>query len=89
MLIVMLLMLQLLQNIVEMVDECKSVVKSLRQQRQLTTPRSVDSQADVNQKTGLPQFLPRDCSLAKRHSAAVAVCLARCLSHSCIASIRP
>jgi len=49
----MVLLLQLLQNIVEMVDECKSSVKSLRQQCQLTTLRSVDSQADVNQRTGL------------------------------------
>jgi len=49
----LLMLLQLLQNIVEMVDECKSSVKSLRQQCQLTTLRSVDSQADVNQRTGL------------------------------------
>ena len=46
------LLLQLLQSIIGMVDECKSAVKSLRQQWQLTTLRSVDLQADINQRAG-------------------------------------
>jgi len=50
------LMLQLLQSIVEMVDECKSAVNTLRQHCQLTKLSCVESQADANQRTGLPQF---------------------------------
>ena len=56
MMLLLLLLLQLLQNIVEMVGECKSSVKSLRQQCQLTALRSADSQTDVNQRTGLLCF---------------------------------
>jgi len=49
----LLLLLQLLQGIIGMVDECKSAVKSLRQHCQLTTLRSVDLHADINQRAGL------------------------------------
>ena len=50
------LLRQLLQSVIGMVDECKSAVKSLRQQCQLTTLRSVETlHADINQRAGLLQ----------------------------------
>ena len=50
--LIVVLLLQLLQSVIGMVDECKSAVKSLRQQCQLTTLRSVDLQADINHRAG-------------------------------------
>ena len=60
--VMMMMMLQLLQNIVEMVDDCKTAVKSFRQQCQLTTIRAADSQTDTSQRTGLV------CRSYSRHS---------------------
>lgn len=48
------LLIQLLQSIVGMVDECKSAVNTVRQRNQLI--RSVNSQADINQRAGAKQF---------------------------------
>jgi len=50
------IVLQLLQSVIGMVDECKSAVKSLRQQCQLTSLRTADLQADINQRAGLARL---------------------------------